>query len=95
MIKYEIYTGQYSTDARIREVECIRETNKFVVIMEDWGSECRERKMAKRSDWKSYHDTWEEAHKELLQRSKDRVHAARERLKDEEAYYNSVVVQRK
>lgn len=63
---------QWDLEARIERVEIERETEKSVWI-------CGNRN-AKRSEWYNYYDTWEDAHKALLNQQKACVDSLRLRL---------------
>jgi hypothetical protein len=71
----------------ITEVEVVRETAKRVVVLEKsfrLGGEGAmvERSASRDSEYKQYHDTWEEAHAYLLNRSHDKMEYARAQLAD-------------
>jgi len=48
---------------KIEAIEVSRETDKCMFYPSPSGREVRE---AKRSDWQNWHDTWDEAHRFLL-----------------------------
>lgn len=68
MIKYRAdYNGNIST------VEVTKETEKMIVLAS--GNRC-----AKTTEWRSFYDTWGEAHKHLLEKAQMMVDARRRSL---------------
>lgn len=57
----------------IEETEIERETAKQVVFKNG-------RKVSKRSAWRNYYDTWEEAHDRLMTESKNKIDHTRKQL---------------
>lgn len=91
-VKYQIYTGRYSTDPKIYEVEFVSETDNYVKIVEDIGfNSTHLRRVAKTSDWKSYFDTREEAQAELVRRAEQRVSNYQLRLEDAKEFLEMVL----
>lgn len=68
MKKYVCELGMFSSP-KITEVECEKETVSSVWI----GG----RRSAKRSEWKNYFDTWEDAHKALLESANKKLASAK------------------
>ena len=74
MIKYRInLSGPFMPSAQIKVVEVVRESEKSV-----WLSPGN--KVLKRTSYTNYFDTWEEAHKALLEHAKSHVNATRAML---------------
>lgn len=91
-VKYEIYTGDFSTDTTIREIEIVRESTAFIVYMEDWGNgKMKERRVQKHSSWKSYYNTWEDAHAELRRRATMKIKLAERDLIEAGNYLKKVL----
>jgi hypothetical protein len=67
MIKYRSQFG------KIEPVEIFRETEKQVVLVSRNDATKEGRKEAKRTSWSNYHDTWEDAHKFLVDEASDDV----------------------
>lgn len=74
MIKYRAMFG------KIEAVEIERETEKQVVLAGYGGRIRRENKV---SDWYSWHDTWEGAHKVLIEAAEQKVKNLRLSLETE------------
>jgi hypothetical protein len=80
----------------IERVECTKETDKSVWVLErqwSFGSITKppiERKRAKVSDSTTFHDTWEDAHKTMLERAKRKLDAARVALQRAQDEYGNV-----
>lgn len=90
MIKYEIYSGTFAK-ACIKEVQVVSETSRFITIEEDTGfNPGKRRRVAKQSSWKNYYDTWEEAHKALLDMARTRIDNACDRYEEAEDFYQQV-----
>lgn len=64
MIKYR------TQEEKIEPIEIVRETKAQVVIIDTRGREQRE---SKRSDWRNWHDTWEDAHAFLIEKAESKV----------------------
>lgn len=63
----------------IKPIEVLRETESSVVLAATgYGSKNGERREAKMTDWRSYHDTWAEAHECLQEKAEREATAARE-----------------
>lgn len=60
-------------DPRIEEVECVRETEKFVFFDDEMGKY----RLAKRSRYEVFHDTWDDAKEHLLEKSRRLLNEAR------------------
>ena len=68
-------TERYHTT--ITEVECLKESEKFVIIRLFGGDgKPYERILARTSRYDNYFDTWEQAHSYLLGRAENRLNAA-------------------
>jgi hypothetical protein len=76
MIKYRISLSW----GKIEAFEVLRETNAQVVFNILSGGLACERREAKRSEYHSWHDTWEDAHAFLIERAETEVQALRGRL---------------
>ena len=82
--------------AKIERVECTRETDKAVWVLEHpWTLEGLtktpiERRRAKQSDSDNYHDTWEDAHAYLLKMAEYSLARARVRLADAQGALGNV-----
>jgi len=63
---------RWDSEAKIREVEIEKETEKSVWINGN--------RSAKRSEWANYYDTWEDAHKALLFQQESYINNLRKRL---------------
>ena len=81
MIKYK--TGGYGKNL-IKEVECERETEKSVWAKSEWNGKF-ERNL-KETGYYRYHDTWEEAHKFLMEKAERKVESAERQIQS--AYLN-------
>ena len=89
MLKYKV-NNKWS-DAKITEVEFVRETDKcFWTLETNYSGKAKERKHAKSSDYESYFDTWEFAHAALLERADREVEYARSRLKEAHDFAGNV-----
>ena len=71
-VKYQICLSSFDVDAEIFEVTVERETEKSVWIN---GNHT-----AKRSQWKNFFDTWDEAKKMLTDHQSQRVNSLRRQL---------------
>lgn len=61
-------------DARIEEVEVVKETANYVTVVETWMGKQQEHRDAKRSDHgHNYFDTWAEAKAFLIDREKSTI----------------------
>lgn len=69
---------------KIERVECVRETDKQVVILEyPWGNnkkQPQERRHLKESGYEQFHDSWEEAHAYLMKQAEEKLLSARRSL---------------
>lgn len=82
MIKYMV------TGTEIKPVVAIKETDKFVVVHNDfWGKDVRS---AKRSSYENYFDTWQEAKDFLLADAEAKVHSSARRLDLAKEYLKKV-----
>ena len=83
-------------DARIERVKCTRVTSASVWFMKRQfviGVEVPppvETKAAKRGDRVAYHDTWEDAHMNLMEHAKGCVQSKRRQLELANAYLGNV-----
>ncbi len=68
-------TENYGTT--IKPVQVVRETNQFVVIMDNRG---REQRTAKKSSFYVFHASWEIARDHLWKKAESRVENARRSL---------------
>lgn len=75
MIKYR--TGGYLK--KIEVIEIVKETAKQVTFKTERGGERRE---AKRSEWKNWHDSFEEAKQFLLTKAENDLQALQQRVED-------------
>lgn len=73
MVKYQIEFG------KIKTLEVLRETKASVFVKEGM-SPSGERKISKRSEWSSIHDTWADAKQHLLVDAESKLRAARRSL---------------
>lgn len=80
---------------KIERVECTRETDKCVWVLEDWFGKTRESRHAKESGSEVFHDTWEAAHAWLLERAENALHHARAQLAQAQGNHGNVVGLRK
>lgn len=74
-IKYRI--NAKSPEALIEEVQVARESTNFMYV----GTICNDRRLAKRSGYHEYHDTWDDAFFALTNAVTKRLMAAREELR--------------
>ena len=69
MIKY--ITGGFEN---IKEIEVHKETEKTVWFKDkDYTGKIIDSKSSKRSAWRNWHDTWEDAHNFLLEKTKKNI----------------------
>lgn len=93
-------TGRYLA-ARIERVECSRETEKAVWVMEypwvDGGRDHTpvERRRMKQSEGEKFHDTWEAAHLFLCEQAASGLQDARNRLGQAQSVFGNVRGMRK
>lgn len=97
MVKWKVNSWTQSDDLSIKRVECTRETESSVWVMEDtagWGRppKMEERRRVKGND---YHDTWEAAHAFLLERAELKLQHARSTLQRAQAHYGNAKGMRK
>ena len=64
----------------IEKREILRETAKTVIFEEESWGEIRERKELKRSDYHSWHNTWEEAKNFLVSKARSKLEYAKRDL---------------
>lgn len=89
--------------AKIERVECTRETDKAVWVLEypwtiDGGRGTKpptERRRMKTSESDNYHATWEDAHAYLLERAEYELDSARTRLAQAQGTHGNVKGMRK
>lgn len=74
MANYKYVLPRFSLQAKIQRLECVKETAKFVTLIDRFY--CEE----KRSKAKGVYDTWEEAHAALTQIVEAELNTARLRL---------------
>jgi len=74
MAGYKYVLPRFSLQAKIQRLECVKETAKFVTLIDRF--DCEE----KRSKAKGVYDTWEEAHAALTQIVEAELNAVRHRL---------------
>ena len=71
-------------EREIERLECTRETDKTLWVMEKWfftpDEKAVERQRRKDTTGEHYHETWEDAHKWLLESAEAAVIAARRNL---------------
>lgn len=80
-VKYEI--SPWGNEYAIREIEIISETPHFITYLDEWWEGYRnKRRVRKRSGWKHYYDTWDEAYQALEERAEKRVKNAEQNLKE-------------
>ena len=77
LTKYKV-RGRYK-EARIEEVQALRETEKCVYLPSNRRGHTEERE-AKVSEWHEYYDTWEDAHAALVKDAEQRLGNARRTL---------------
>jgi len=82
MVKYKTKSVRYSVYP-IEPVEVERETEKFVII----GG----RRNAKASDYESYFDTWDQAHRHMTDRAQSIFDGARNGLASAQRNLNAVL----
>lgn len=83
MKKFMVRLSQYDVDANITEVDIERETDKFVWI--------DGRRIAKRSGWENYFDSWDDAKKELLSCQESRCASLNEQLSKANFKLNQII----
>ena len=89
-------------DAHIERVECTRETEKAVWVLEyPWTLDGKpnkpptERRRMKESDSDRFHDTWEAAHDFLLERAELHLESCRDALRRAQGAHGNVKGMRK
>ena len=90
-------------DTKIERVECSRETDKAVWVLEypwklDGGRGTKpptERRRMKSSESVNYHDTWEHAHAFLMDRTERELESARSQLARAQGTHGNVKGMRK
>ena len=95
MVKWK--TCRYR-NAEIERVECVRETEKAVWVLEypwtfDGGRGTKpptERRRMKQGDGDNYHDTWDAAHAFLMARAETELDSARSRLAQAQGTHGNV-----
>ena len=100
MVKWK--TCRYR-NTQIECVECARETEKAVWVLEypwtlDGGRGTKppiERRRMKQSDGDNFHDTWESAHTFLMERAASELQAARHRLEQAQGTFGNAKSMRK
>lgn len=62
-------------DNNIKRVECLRETEHFIIPRFDWGDKpnTHNRKEAKSDSYARHHDSWQAAHQYLLNRAGNKI----------------------
>ena len=73
------YRTTHYNDAKIDEVEILRETDSSVFTATTRGRK-KEQREAKVSGYHQYHDTWEAAHKYLLEMAQNELKRCEQRL---------------
>lgn len=77
---YRYKTSRWA-DNKIERLECTRETDKTLWVLERWMDTAPvERQRRKDTSGEHYHETWEAAHKWLLESAEAAVIAARRNL---------------
>lgn len=76
-------------EARIEEVEVLRETEKCVYLPSNRRG-VEEVREAKTSEWREYYDTWEEAHAVLVLDAETRLSNARRALEIAQGHAGNV-----
>ncbi len=92
MKKYVARAG----DAKIAEVDALRETGQFVIVFDSWRK--KERRVAKSSGsvyGDNYFDSWDEAHAFLLRAAEARLFGARRSLEAAQGHHGNVVGMKK
>ena len=79
--KYKTGAGSL-VDAKVETVQVERETESSVWI--------RGYRVAKESDWRMFHDTWEQAHAYLTARAEIRLTNARRQLELAQAFAGNI-----
>ncbi len=79
MTFYRYKTSRWD-DRKIERLECTRETDKTLWVLETWTGKTKERQRRKDTSGEHYHETWEAAHKWLLESAEANVIAARRHL---------------
>ena len=82
MKKYMTGNTTWRVEAKIEEVEVLRETESSVWV--------KGRRLQKVTEWNVYHDTWDEAHSYLLEKAKGKVEYARRQLEEHKSYLGNV-----
>lgn len=82
MIKYRAIHFQ-TLGAKIEEVEVTRETSSMVYL-------ATSKRESKKTEWHSYHPTWEAAHATLTAHAEDQLRAARRRLQQAQGYHGNI-----
>lgn len=87
LTKYKI-RGQFK-EARIDEVQVLRETDKCVYFPSK-RPRIKEEREAKMSEWHEYYDTWEKAHEALKRDAEVRLSNARRALELAQSHAGNV-----
>ena len=95
IIKWKTDIGPYTPDAKIKRVECTRETDGCVWVLEDtrgWFDKDKPPRFVerRRNKGEDYHDTWQAAHECLLKDAERRVEAARMALSRAQGHHGNV-----
>lgn len=77
---------------KIKEICCVRETSKFITILEynSIVGNPIERRVKKETSWYRYFDTWEEAHAELVKMYKRKYFVAENMFKQADSNLDKV-----
>ena len=95
IIKWKTSIGNYTPDAKIERVECTRETDSSVWVLEDtrgWFDKDKPPKLVERRRNKGadYHDSWQAAHAVLLADAERRLEGARTALARAQGHHGNV-----
>lgn len=75
---------------KIQEIEVVRDTDKFIVVMERYLGRERERRI-KKDGWEKYFPTKDAAIDSLLNKAIDSVESAKRSLRSAEEAYDEIV----
>lgn len=81
--------GRGCRHAVITPADVVRETKRFVYVPTG-RPEKPERREARSSEWRVYHQTWDAAHEYLTRKAADRIVAARRALELANAFAGNV-----
>jgi len=82
-MKLKYVTGGFGVNP-IKKVECVRETEKSVWIVESWNGKEKIQQTLKRSSWRNYFDTFEEAKQFLIKDCEHKLMGLQGRVSNEQ-----------